>query len=322
MVKPRAKAPARRNPYVDPRWHEKDQWKGISKKDVQMLDHFLAYLVAQEYTEMSVYKHWGTVRRGVVTGNPLSLLDAVGPDGRVRTKATLHQARFALECWAEFLKASGAPDVGDLVQERIAQWVVAKKTTRRGGRGRHRKVVKVGMPTEQWRALRKHVAETKSGPDATVVQMLLRTGLRISDVMRIPRAAVEEGLRVGEMQLRLKGDKLYPYPVEPIRAQLEELLAHNGWEQVYQLVTKGNLVAGGQAVRRRLKSWASEIGIEDVYPHKVRRTTITEVDERHGIKVAKQIAGHEDEATTRLYTKRLQPTDRVGAKLTDVLDEE
>jgi integrase len=287
-----------------------------------MLDRLFTWLIAHEYTEMSVYKHWSTVRRGVSTSDPLSLLASVDPStGKPRTKAALHQARFALECWADFLKDSGDADVGDLILEQIAAWVESNKKPRRGGRGRGRKVVKVGLPTDQWRALRKHVAE-KTGADATVVQMLLRTGLRISDVLRIPRATVEEGVRTGEMKLKLKGGKVYPYPADPVRQQLEELLAHDGWVIVYELVTRGNLVAGGQAVRRKLKVWGAEIGIEDVYPHKLRRTTITELDERFGRKTAQQLAGHEDANTTGIYTRRMQPTDRVGAKLTAMLDEE
>ena len=240
-----------------------------------MLEDFLVYLGAQEYTEMSIYKHWSTVRRGVGLGNPLTLLEAVGPDGKARTQAMLRQARFALERWAEFLAATGNADVGELVTTHVAVWVKAQKKAGRGGRGRQRKVVKVGMPTAQWRALRAHVHETKSGAVAVVVQIMLRTGLRISDIMKIQRRAVEEGLRGGEMRLFLKGEKDYPYSIVPIQAQLEELLTYKDWDQVYQLVTRGNVVAGGQAVRRRLKEWAAEIGIEDVYPHKIRRTTIT-----------------------------------------------
>lgn len=322
-MSPRRAAPGRQNPYIDPAWRSEPRWAGISARDAAMLERFLTWLISREYTEMSVYKHWSTVRRGVALGNPLDLLSGLDPaTGKPRTKGSLHQARWALECWAVFLADTGNKDVGELVLTEVRRWAEhQKEKPKRGGRGRGRKVVKVGLPTDQWRVLRKHVA-TKDGPEAIVIQMLLRTGLRISDILRIPRETVEEGLRAGEMQLHLKGDKVYPYPASPICAQLEELLRYDAWSVVYELVTRGNLVAGGQAVRRKLKAWAQEVGIDDVHPHKLRHTMITEADEKYGRKTAQQLAGHEDDRTTGLYTKRLQPTNKVGAKLIALLDED
>lgn len=308
------------NPLISPDWAKKPRWQTLSQRRVDQLNRFLRYLKKQGYTDASIQSYWTRVRQGILQGNLMAIL------GDERTPAaTVNSARYALERWVDFRESENTPEGSEeakLLRNAIDSWARnRKKKRRRGGHGREEKIVRVGISTDHWRRLRTQVDQDDS-PEGLFLQILLRCGLRVGDILRIPRDAVVEGLRTGEMQLKLKGNKIYPYPATPFTTQFEKLmLIGDEWEIMQDLVG-GSYYTAVKRIHALLKVNAAELGITDnVYPHRIRHTVITEFADRYGIKVAQQIAGHESSRTTERYTRRPRPTNVIGAAMNELLEE-
>ena len=119
----------------------------------------------------------------------------------------------------------------------------------------------------------------------------------------------------------LKGRHTISFPVEPIRAQLERLLTFEEWDTVQDLLG-GSYWAATRRVSRRLKYYAEELGIVDVYPHRLRHTVLTYLAHGTGTAAAQALAGHSSPETTARYTKRPPSTKTLGDAMMRVLGEE
>jgi integrase/recombinase XerD len=146
-----------------------------------------------------------------------------------------------------------------------------------------------------------------------MVEMLYATGLRVSELVALPLAAVKN--RDGFLLVRGKGDKERLAPLNPsaraaIRAYLDvraEFLPKKAKQpDRYLFVSRG---AEGHLTRRRchqlLKALAFKAGIdpEKVSPHVLRHAFATHLVEGGAdLRSVQTLLGHADIATTQIYT--------------------
>jgi len=287
-------------------WEERRKWRKLSPERKHQLNVFLEYLGRQALMQWTVYKYFRQVRLGLAEGDLFYNLKR-----KKISASTRNDAACALVYWADF--------VGGDEAKKIRDFVYAWKTSRRR-RQVPPKEPRIGLSTEQWVELR-YMADGDDSPEGLVLQLLLRSGLRIGDVLRIPSETIVDGLDVGEMVLVLKRGKRYPYPVGPFREQLEQLLEYEEWEIIQDLLGSGGYHSAVKAVNKRLKEYGEELDIARLNTHRLRHTAITEIGEREGIRFAMQCAGHDHQSTTEGYMRRPMPTRVVGDALQRVLDE-
>lgn len=130
---------------------------------------------------------------------------------------------------------------------------------------------------DDWRRLVKELQQAKL-PDTmrSVLLIMALRGLRSGDVLRLRRREVQEAVRSGVLAYEAKGGRRLEYDAEPIRPQLEALVAVSGWERVRDLVGgDAGTRAVSNKVRRALKRATKGLKIDGVHPHRLRRTYAT-----------------------------------------------
>lgn len=169
----------------------------------------------------------------------------------------------------------------------------------------------ISMPDEDWDNLYGSLYPDRS-PEAAVLRVMMTTGLRIGDVLRLPGHAVEAALdrQDGLLEAKVKGGDIIKSSVagasRPDWVRLGNLVDTTVAWAVAPYGT-GSADAGEaayQAVRRCLVAAGKRIGLSGrVHLHRLRRTTLVQVL-RSGadITVAKAMAGHKSLKTTEKYT--------------------
>ena len=137
--------------------------------------------------------------------------------------------------------------------------------------------------------------------DRAIIAFLGATGCRISEAIELNRDSVN--LDALECVVRGKGNKERTVFINPVTAMLIERYIKERKDANEALFAGRNgrrLLPGG--VRTMLKKVAAEAGVENVYPHKFRRTLATNLT-RHGMPVQEvaSILGHEKLDTTMKY---------------------
>lgn len=151
----------------------------------------------------------------------------------------------------------------------------------------------------------------KSARQRVLLEMLYATGLRISELVSMPRRAVSADMSV--LIIRGKGDKerMVPMGSKAIKALKEYLMLLDATGKdkecsPYIFPSRG---AEGHLTRRRvgqmLKDIAIEVGIlpSNLSPHKLRHAFATHLLS-HGadLRTVQQLLGHSDISTTQIYT--------------------
>lgn len=141
----------------------------------------------------------------------------------------------------------------------------------------------------------------KNKRDIAIVCFLLSTGCRISEVVNLNRDDVD--LDNGECVVLGKGNKERTVFMDDISVlMLREYLAtrSDNSEPLFINHCKKRMTANG--VRHMLTKLSEETGIENVHPHRFRRTMITRLLNRGmPIQEVAIIAGHEKVDTTMRY---------------------
>lgn len=170
-------------------------------------------------------------------------------------------------------------------------------------------------PGAQFRALRLHC----------LLEVLYATGLRVSELVALPRAAA----RVREPVLAIKG-KGGRERLTPLSAPAQRALA------AYYTVLEGGLPAGGreawlfpsdsesghltrQAFARDLKTASLEAGLDPVRvsPHVLRHAFASHLLQNGAdLRVVQELLGHADISTTQIYTHILD--ERLKAMVRDL----
>ncbi len=136
---------------------------------------------------------------------------------------------------------------------------------------------KIPLPTSDWRRVVKHIETCKiDEPTRQLSLVIARRGLRVGDALRIRHKDVSRSLVSGVLSFAGKGGKRYEFPIGSIRHQLEALAKIKHWDHARELVTKS--AKRGTAERRMgrvFDRFADDLELEDVHPHRMRRTYAT-----------------------------------------------
>ncbi len=145
--------------------------------------------------------------------------------------------------------------------------------------------------------------------DAAMLQLLYSTGLRVSELVRLPLSGLV--LQAGYLQVRGKGGKERVVPTGQRALELllrwlrdgrPELDPRGASQAVF--VSRRGKAMSRQNFWQRLKSYALAVGIrKPVSPHKLRHSFATHLLE-HGadLRVVQALLGHSDISTTEIYT--------------------
>lgn len=202
------------------------------------------------------------VRLAHDTGDPLLRLtrDTLAPKSR-------HLVKAALSAYARFARDDQL--AADLKAVRLPP--------------SRRTAIKEPLSDAAWRALHQEVeAGYELDPVVATIGVMERRGLRVGDVLRLRRDELERALDSGVLAHEVKGRKRIEFGVLPTYQRYLEVL-HEAFPRgtardtrVWQTLTSGTSDrAAAWLVASRLDDLAEEAGVEDVYPHRLRRTYAT-----------------------------------------------
>lgn len=159
-------------------------------------------------------------------------------------------------------------------------------------------------------ALLRAVRRAESARDLAIVQTLMGTGLRISELAALKLSDLEIGERSGCLQVRVgKGRKARSIPLsnrvrKALNAYLEE--RQDDDENSVLLGQRGPLTEWG--IREVVKKYTYHAQLENVTAHTLRHTFAKDlVDAGTPLDQVATLLGHESLDTTRVYT---QPSER------------
>lgn len=166
------------------------------------------------------------------------------------------------------------------------------------------------------------VVGTRDTPEAAVLDVMVATGLRVGDVLRLDWLALAEGKKTGLIRLAQKGgaERVLPWKGAPETwRHLERVWQahdpHDALPTVAHLVSPdgdGSSLAGHAAYKRiheALRKLAKELQLPGrAHPHRLRRTVIVQALTTTGdVELARDLAGHSSIVTTSRYTKHTRP---------------
>lgn len=161
-----------------------------------------------------------------------------------------------------------------------------------------RKVVKKPYSAVEVEKLRRACA---TGRDLALIDFLLATGCRVSEVVRLDVYDVD--FDSGEVTVLGKGDKervVYLTPVALMNLKEYVNGRRSGAEALFAGKGTGRLQKGG--IEAAVKRIAIAAGVADAYPHRFRRTLATNLlDRGMDIQDVAEILGHVDLKTTKIY---------------------
>jgi integrase/recombinase XerD len=152
-------------------------------------------------------------------------------------------------------------------------------------------------------------AKTPAGArDRAMLELLYASGLRVSELVALPAAAVDA--RLGIVRVRGKGGKERIVPVGE-RAQ-EALVVYLAGSRTSLLRNRQSrdlfVTARAKRMTRQgfwklLARYATGAGLRDVHPHTLRHSFATHLLERGAdLRAVQAMLGHADIATTQIYT--------------------
>jgi len=187
---------------------------------------------------------------------------------------------------------------------------------RRGRRTRRKKPAQ-SLGDEEWRRLWAHVL-ADSAVQARVLEVMMATGLRIADVLRITRRALTHAMDSGTLLVEQKGGEERYVRIDGAPDAWGHLL--QAWQgkpgaTVALLVSPdgdGSTRAGDSAykrVARRLRRLAKSAGISSrVHTHRLRRTVgVQALRMTEDVPAVQQLLGHRSFHTTMGYLDEARP---------------
>jgi integrase/recombinase XerD len=152
-------------------------------------------------------------------------------------------------------------------------------------------------------------AKTPAGArDRAMLELLYASGLRVSELVALPAAAVDA--RLGIVRVRGKGGKERIVPVgeraqEALGAYLtgpRTALLRNRQSRDLFVTPRGKRMTR-QGFWKLLARYAAGAGLRDVHPHTLRHSFATHLLERGAdLRAVQAMLGHADIATTQIYT--------------------
>jgi len=201
---------------------------------------------------------------------------------------------------------------------------------RRGPRSKRR--VRDTLDDRQWRALKRAIDEDES-PAAYALAVLIATGLRCADLLRVERDELRRAHRRsdGAIRIRVKGGlevasttDAAPRAWNDLREAIERARSSN----VAAFVATGNDPnpeadgAASKALRRTLKRLAQQAGLRRrVHLHLLRHTLANRLIARGAsLEEVQHLLGHVSRRTTERYTRDAQA--RLAAQALKRLNED
>lgn len=176
--------------------------------------------------------------------------------------------------------------------------------TKRTPKGRLKPALSI--PDADWGRLYHALPNDLNG---AVIRVMMSTGLRIGDVLRLPPSAIREALdrADGLLELRVKGGKALVTSVAGAREAWAPLAACTAGSVARAVAPYGNgSPDGGQAayqsVRRTLQAAGGKLVGGRVHLHRLRRTvTVQAIRSGAPLTTVQQMLGHADLRTTSTY---------------------
>lgn len=209
-------------------------------------------------------------------------------DGTLDTYLAVTKRAMEEGGWIPRLKGDLAPKSKRLVRAAARHWAdwkgdgaLREALKRLRLPAPRRKSAKVPLSLEEHRQiLRQTSRDTELGEagQAVVVMMAYR-GFRLGDVLRMRRVEIVSALSTGVLAFEAKGGRRLEFTVlSSFRPCLEVLVAQPKWSRVEDLVSPGaapgksRRKAASKKIQRALTRIATSLGIDGVYPHRLRRT--------------------------------------------------
>jgi integrase len=145
---------------------------------------------------------------------------------------------------------------------------------------------KTPLQKQQWVEFRKYVDACTyvDIPTRCAIGIMINRGLRVSDVLNIQHDNVIKALETGTLMVEVKDRKWAPFGVVQSFKSYLEILSRikDKWVYLYELITdaKGSKQQKKNArlrIWRVVKHMAKDLGIENVSPHRFRRTFAVEM---------------------------------------------
>lgn len=163
---------------------------------------------------------------------------------------------------------------------------------------KYRKTVKKPYSATELERIRK---TCKNPRDRALVDVLYSTGCRVSEIVRMDIDDIDfEKL---ECRVLGKGNKERIVYLSPVAAMnLQEYLKNRQDSSMCLFIGRGNERIGKNGIEALLRRIGKEAGVENVHPHRFRRTLATNLlDRGMNIQDVAAILGHADLKTTQIY---------------------
>jgi len=169
---------------------------------------------------------------------------------------------------------------------------------------REEKVGPQWLDRSQQHALVRKVEQGKNQRDLTIIQLLLNTGLRVSELCNLRWNDIKITSRKGRLIVRSgKGSKRREIPLnKDARKALKDLddIQNQGKQEAVFMGQRGPMTPRG--VESMFRKYVAHTELDEVTPHKLRHTFCKNLIEA-GVSLEKvaMLAGHENLETTRRY---------------------
>ena len=157
-----------------------------------------------------------------------------------------------------------------------------------------RKNEKIPLEHEDWQALVNLLETVKETPAVLVIGLMAVRGFRVGDVLRMRKTDVEKALKSKVLTFEAKGGRYLNFGVsKPVARWLRPFVDYKGWTTIASLLAPNSdtedkaVKAAKMQVRRLLQTLGDEVGIEGIYPHRLRRTVATYFLEKVGGDIVK-----------------------------------
>jgi site-specific recombinase XerD len=165
------------------------------------------------------------------------------------------------------------------------------------------------LSTQEYRALLLECSHQTR--DAAIIELILQTGIRLSEAVRLTTHDVELPLRINRDQentgsIAIKGkerkSRTVPLNYKACRAIKAWLAVRPDIDQPALFVTKFSEPMGARAIERTVAKYMKEVGIANASVHTLRHTFATHhVMQGTNLKTVQEALGHADLKTTSIY---------------------
>lgn len=224
----------------------------------------------------------------------------------------------ALRCWVKYIE-NEKPKLNANDQQLLEIIKNDLEKNKSHGREKKRKLEARSFTVDDLAALSEQIIKDTT-PEGYVLHVLLDTGLRIGDILRLPVETIKSGLRAGVLPVEVKRGDIVQVPIAGAKEvwwKLYRALKVSGQSTVAWWVCPngtGNPEAGYgayQCVNRRFKELGENVGVHGrVHLHRLRRSFAIDALKHSGdITVVQQALGHRSVTSTQKYLDEVRIDD-------------